>query len=84
VFAGSARPPACITSVNFNAKADRWRNTSAGAENLRVVVTVILAAIVGVCLTLFIVGWVARRLGLPIQETLAWFGLLEHPLLPDQ
>jgi hypothetical protein len=48
------------------------------------VLTVLLAAIVGVCLTLAIVGWVARRLRLPIQETLAWFGLTEHPLLPEQ
>ena len=46
-------------------------------------ITVIFAAIVGVCLTVAVVGWTARRLGLPIQETLAWFGLIEHPLLPS-
>jgi len=49
-----------------------------------VLITVILAAIVGVFLTVAVVGWTARRLGLPIQETLAWFGLTELPLLPEQ
>ncbi|MDQ3645085.1 MAG: hypothetical protein M3356_06230 [Actinomycetota bacterium] len=48
------------------------------------VVTVLLAGIVGICLTIAIVAWAARRLGLPIQETLAWFGLIEHPLLPEE
>ena len=32
----------------------------------------------GVCLTVAIVRWGSRRLGLPIQETLLFFGLLEH------
>ena len=47
-------------------------------------VTVIIAGIIGVCLTVAVVGWAARRLGLPIHETLAWLGLMEQPLLPEQ
>ncbi len=47
-------------------------------------VTVILAGIIGVCVTVAVVGWAARRLGLPIQETLAWLGLMDQPFLPEQ
>ena len=47
-------------------------------------VTLVLAGIIGVCLTVAVVGLAARRLGLPIQETLAWVGLMEQPILPEQ
>lgn len=44
----------------------------------------LLAGLAGVCLTVAVVRWSARRLGLPVSETLAWFGLTEHPQLPEQ
>ena len=39
--------------------------------------TALLAAILGVVLCTVIVTAVARRLGLPIRETLMWVGLIE-------
>lgn len=39
--------------------------------------TSVLAAVVGVALCIAIVNGVARRFGLPIRETLMWFGLVE-------
>lgn len=46
-------------------------------------ITVAFFAVLGLCLSVAIVGWGARRLGLPIQETIAWFGLTEPPGLRD-
>lgn len=46
--------------------------------------SILLAGITGVCLTVAVVAFSARRLGLPVQETLAWFGLTEHPGAPEQ
>ena len=37
------------------------------------------AMLAGICLTVAIVIWGSRRLGLPVQETLLFFGLLEQP-----
>jgi hypothetical protein len=42
-----------------------------------VVATAVLAVLLGVLLCVAIVRAVARRCGLPIRETLMWFGLLE-------
>jgi hypothetical protein len=39
--------------------------------------TTVIAVLVGVCLCTAIVGLVSRRCGLPVRETLMWFGLLE-------
>ena len=41
-------------------------------------VTAAFVGLLGVGLTVAIVVWAAGRLGLPITETLLWFGLLEH------
>ncbi len=71
-----------VVAFRFGVFAEEYAGSC--RKSAAMVLTVLLAAIVGVCLTLAIVGWVARRLGLPIQETLAWFGLTEHPLLPEQ
>jgi len=43
-----------------------------------VFVLALFALIAGVCLTLAIVRWGFRRLGLPLEETLLFFGLLER------
>jgi hypothetical protein len=41
-------------------------------------VTAVIAAVVGIVLCIAIVRYAARRLGLPIQETLIWCGLAEQ------
>lgn len=41
-------------------------------------VTAAVAALVGIVLCVLIVAWTARRLSLPIRETLVWCGLAEQ------
>lgn len=48
------------------------------AKSPGVLVVAALAFLVGVCLTVAIVRWSTRRLGLPVEEALLWFGLLER------
>jgi hypothetical protein len=42
-----------------------------------VLAAVLIAVVLGVVLCTVIVGFAARRLGLPIRETLMWVGLIE-------
>ena len=42
-------------------------------------VLVVFALVSGICLTVAIVRWGSRRLGLPVEEALLFFGLLEQP-----
>ena len=39
--------------------------------------TAAIAAVIGILLSAAIIGYLARRLRLPIRETLMWFGLVE-------
>lgn len=40
-------------------------------------VTAVIATVIGIVLCTAIVGYLARRLGLPIRAALMWFGLAE-------
>jgi hypothetical protein len=42
-----------------------------------VLATAAIAAVLGVLACALIIGYVARRLRLPVRETLMWFGLIE-------
>lgn len=42
-----------------------------------VLATTVIAVLAGVCLCAAVVGTIARRWGLPVRETLMWFGLAE-------
>ncbi len=55
----------------------RGRNARSRIEVLGVLATALLAVILGAALCTLIVSLVARRLGLPIRETLMWVGLIE-------
>lgn len=53
------------------------RNPGRHIETQGVLAMALLAVVLGVVLCIAIVGLAARRLGLPIRETLMWVGLIE-------
>jgi hypothetical protein len=45
--------------------------------------TAAISGLAGIALCALIVGYVARRLSLPVRKTLMWFGLIELDISAD-